>query len=740
MTAVYKRELRSFFTTLTGYIFIAAVVAFTGIYFMVNNLHYGIPYFSYTVVNSLLIYIFVVPILTMRSFAEERRSKTDQLLLTSPTGVTGIVLGKYLAMVTVYIIPLIIFCLCPLIIRTGGTYYLLGDYNGILCMLFVGMLFTAVGMFISGLTDNQIISAVLTIIVLFIMYMWRNLVSFLPNEPAGNLVCLLIAWSAVTAAVWFGSKNKIFTAVTGAVGFIAAVALFSVNSDMFSGLAGKLLGSFSVGAILYNACYYYVFDVGGLFMLLSLAAVLVFLTIQTIQKRRGAVTVLTSAAVIIIAVLLNLLIAQLPSSYREIDVTGDRLYTMSDTSRDYVKNLNDDIELILVGESDNIDERISKSVYNYAAMTNKITVREVDPVLYPSALNTYECPADSLVVLNKTSGKQTYIPFDGTSDALIIYTLNYDTYRYEETWLDTEGQITSAIDYVTADKSAAVYALSGHGESELSGSVSGLIGKANISVTADLNLLKNGGIPDDAQAIVINNPTVDLAADELEMLREYLASGGNVVLLLDSGALNNFTALTADYGMTVEEGYVGDEASYYAQYAQYYGYFCMSPTFSEDGILSRITNGAMVIYPRSIKLTDPARETIEQSAFMTTTDSGVLVTDGNTDGTAGKYTLGVTASEDTDSGKSTLTLISAVSLIDENITGSFANMSNLQIFMAALTQNINIVSSVTIPARSLSVTYNVFDSYGVYASLFVFILPAVCLATGLIVWLKRRKR
>jgi ABC-2 type transport system permease protein len=148
----------------------------------------------------------------------------------------------------------------------------------------------------------------------------------------------------------------------------------------------------------------------------------------------------------------------------------------------------------------------------------------------------------------------------------------------------------------------------------------------------------------------------------------------------------------------------------------------------------------MVIYPRSIKLTDPARETIEQSVFMTTTDSGVLVTDGNTDGTAGKYTLGVTASEDTDSGKSTLTLISAVSLIDENITGSFANMSNLQIFMAALTQNINIVSSVTIPARSLSVTYNVFDSYGVYASLFVFILPAVCLATGLIVWLKRRKR
>lgn len=286
MLAIYKRELRSYFCSMTGYIFIVAAMIFTGIYFMVNNLMMGIPFFSYTLENALLIYIIIVPILTMRSLADERHSKTDQLLLTSPASVSSIVIGKYLAMMTVFAIPMVIFCVCPLIIATGGSAHLLSDYMSIFCTLCIGALFVAIGMFISSLTENQIISAVVTLVALMLLYMWDSLISLLPTTAIGSLICSMIILALVVLAVWLFSKNNIITIILAAVGLIAIVACYSIEPTLFDGLIPNLLGSFSVMSVIYNFSYYYVFDLGGLFMLLSVAAMFVFLTVQTIQKRR----------------------------------------------------------------------------------------------------------------------------------------------------------------------------------------------------------------------------------------------------------------------------------------------------------------------------------------------------------------------------------------------------------------------------------------------------------------------
>ena len=120
MKAIYKREVRSYFNSMTGWMFVAALTAFTGIYFMARNLFYGDPYFASTLNSILFVLLVLVPILTMRSMAEERRSRTDQLLLTSPVSVTSVVLGKYFAMVTVMAMPVVIACLCPLILKLNG--------------------------------------------------------------------------------------------------------------------------------------------------------------------------------------------------------------------------------------------------------------------------------------------------------------------------------------------------------------------------------------------------------------------------------------------------------------------------------------------------------------------------------------------------------------------------------------------------------------------------------------------
>ena len=131
MLAIYKRELRSYFQSMIGCVFVAFLVLFTGIYFTAYNLTAGYPYFSYTLSGSLIIFIVGIPLITMRSFSEERKNKTDQLLLTAPVSLTKVVLGKYLAMATVVAVPNLIFCLFPLIIKMNGTAYLKVDYISI---------------------------------------------------------------------------------------------------------------------------------------------------------------------------------------------------------------------------------------------------------------------------------------------------------------------------------------------------------------------------------------------------------------------------------------------------------------------------------------------------------------------------------------------------------------------------------------------------------------------------------
>ena len=131
MAAIYKREFKSYFHSMIGSVFIAVLLVFTGIYFLAYNLNAGYPYFAYTLGGSLIVFLVTIPILTMKSFSEEQKSKTDQLLFTAPVSLTRIVLGKYLAMITVFLIPNLIFCLYPLIIKLQGTAYLVADYTAI---------------------------------------------------------------------------------------------------------------------------------------------------------------------------------------------------------------------------------------------------------------------------------------------------------------------------------------------------------------------------------------------------------------------------------------------------------------------------------------------------------------------------------------------------------------------------------------------------------------------------------
>ncbi|HEX2938993.1 MAG TPA: ABC transporter permease subunit [Ruminiclostridium sp.] len=171
MLAIYKREIKSYFTSAIGYIFITVFVFFASWFFVSYNLAYDSSDLSSVFASMLLIYVFIIPILTMRTFSDEKRQKTDQALLTAPVNLTGIVMGKFLAALTIYAIGLFSYVIFALIVGASATLDTWSVVGNIVAMLLVGAAFISIGIFISNLTESQVISAVAGIIVLLVLFL-----------------------------------------------------------------------------------------------------------------------------------------------------------------------------------------------------------------------------------------------------------------------------------------------------------------------------------------------------------------------------------------------------------------------------------------------------------------------------------------------------------------------------------------------------------------------------------------
>lgn len=286
MLAIYKRELKSYFHSMTGCVFIAFLVMFTGIYFMAYNLNAGYPYFSYTLSGSLIVFLVGIPLLTMRSFSEERKTKTDQLLLTAPVSLTKVVLGKYFAMVTVLAVPNVIFCLFPLLIKLQGTAYLLVDYSSIAVFFLLGCVYLAIGMFMSSLTESQIIAFISTFGILLLLYLWDGILAFLPSSALSGMIGILLILTLIVVYIYHMTKNWMLAAGIEAVGIAAALIVYFVKSSLYENLLTKLLGRLALADVFMNISSSNIVDVSELLLYVSILIIFVFLTIQTIQKRR----------------------------------------------------------------------------------------------------------------------------------------------------------------------------------------------------------------------------------------------------------------------------------------------------------------------------------------------------------------------------------------------------------------------------------------------------------------------
>ena len=250
MKAIYKKEVKGYLTSMIGYVFIFFILLVYGIYFSYVNIDSAYPEIGYTMQYVLFVMLIGVPILTMRVIAEERRQKTDQLLLTSPLKIHQMVGGKYLALESIFLIPLAVMCVCPLLMSRFGTVSMPMAYTAILGFFLLGSAQIAIGVFASSLTENQIIAAVVCFVILFLSNVIEGVSGFFSQTAEG-----------------------------------AVIIVYLVKSSLFEGLVQSILSIFDLTGHMDNFVNG-ILDVNGIIYFLSVIGICLYLTVQSVQKRR----------------------------------------------------------------------------------------------------------------------------------------------------------------------------------------------------------------------------------------------------------------------------------------------------------------------------------------------------------------------------------------------------------------------------------------------------------------------
>ena len=439
---------------------------------------------------------------------------------------------------------------------------------------------------------------------------------------------------------------------------------------------------------------------------------------QSNDSKRGSYTLAMTSIMIAIVIIFNMIVNLIPENKRQFDISSTNIYEISSKSEKIIKKVDDDVTFYVLAEKDSTDKRIKTFINKYASLSSKLHVKWIDPILHPSVLTKYGTEENNIVISCKKTNRTTTVSFD---DILVSSDSYYSTSSSASSF-DGDGQLTSALNYVTSDKEYKAYYTSGHGESSLSSEVTSLLTKSRIS-TSDLLLMTATSIPDDCDLLIIDGATSDFTKDEVKLLSSYLKKGGKVVTLLaqTNKSMKNLYGLLKDYGLTVQSGYIADtERSYQGNY--YY----LIPNLSVSGDMA---------------------SGISSNSVMMINSKGYAVTEKKQ--TQGTYVLGATSTESVkiknNKGKkvtkeSRLTVYGSNMLIDEQITSSFSSLENLTLFTNSVTACLNNADNVSISPKSLEVSYNTIAHPGPFSILVVFVIPVGLIIGGFIVWFRRRRR
>ena len=471
-------------------------------------------------------------------------------------------------------------------------------------------------------------------------------------------------------------------------------------------------------------------------------------TISKKHIKNGSYSMAMAAIFIVIIVVINMIVGAIPSKYSQIDVGSSKLYTIGDETKKVLKALDKDVTIYQIAQSGSEDDTISNLLKRYEDESKHIKVEVKDPVVNPKFASEYttdDLAANSLIVVCGDRNKViSYNDMYSTS-------VDYNTWQQTTTGFDGEGQITSAIGYVTSEDLPIMYTLSGHGEKDLDSSFKEDIQKANIDIK-ELNLLTEGKVPDDADCLMIVSPTSDISEDEKAEILDYLEAGGKAMIFSDytQDDLPNFDAVLVNYGVKRAEGIVFEgDSQHYGMQMPYY----LVPTVnSTDASSETASAGSYVLapYAQGIQKTDDVRDTVTIDSILTTSDqayskinmqsSQIEKEDGDVDG---PFDLGVAITEKLDDDKETQIVYYSTANLMESQVNQMVSGGNEKLLLESLSwmTSTDESSSVSISSKSLqsaSLTVTDYDA-AFWKICTIGLIPGVFLVAGFLIWLRRRK-
>lgn len=462
--------------------------------------------------------------------------------------------------------------------------------------------------------------------------------------------------------------------------------------------------------------------------------------------KMGGFQTFVMVIVIVLVVVINLVVGKMNLS---VDLSSDKIYTLTDESKDLIGGLNDDITLYYMCQSGNEMEQIEKVLNEYDSLGH-VTVEKKDPVVYPNFAKNYtdeELTGNDVIVVNNKTNASRFV-----AQAEMITQGYNSNYTATSTTLDAEGQITAAIWSVTSSEAKKIYLTTGHGELELDSEFTSVLDKSNIE-TDSLETKTATEIPSDCDALLVYGPMYDLSDGEHELFRNYMKNGGRVLIFLNAEAeeQKNLDKLLTEYGIHRVSGYVVDTGQCYSpSYPT-----ILQPTVKEHDITSGETD-SIVYQANAVGLTkeDTMRSTLTVEPLMETSAEAFSRTDMKADSIekidsdiAGPFSTGMASyeadGEDSEEEKTAkLVVYGSYTMADQSFMASsqFGNRSIVLNTMSWLCDSQT--KNFAIPSRSLDmqqVSIEASDKI-VWTTMLVVILPLAVLGTGFIIWFRRRKR
>ena len=468
----------------------------------------------------------------------------------------------------------------------------------------------------------------------------------------------------------------------------------------------------------------------------------------------GSYSTLISAAVLAIIVVINLFVSALPSSVTKLDVSSNSMYSISDESKEIVKNINESVTVYFLAETGTEDNTVYELIGRYLSLNSNIKLKRVDPGINPNFFKEYTEDAPSSSSLIFESARRSIV-IDYAELFPVSYTeeemMNY--YYYGVTPVGTtsfagESKITGALDYVTSEMIPKLYTLTGHGEAAISETLASYISDDNI-IMEELSLLTSEEVPADANCVVINAPTSDLSQDDVKKLNAYIDRGGNVILLTlyQEPVLGNISDFAGAYGAQYIDGMIVEGNANY--YLSGYPYMLLPKIQSSPLTATLDTSSLYVLLPQvhGIKKADTMPEGVSYTSLLTTSGAAYAKLDAYNlsslekadEDAVGPFDLGAVMEKSATGGK--LIWITGAPMLEQSIDAAVSG-GNSTYILTMLNSLCDKGISVSIAAKSMQMASLVIDEFSgnLWGAVITVIIPAAIVVGGLVYWMRRRKR